>query len=66
MNGAEVEFLTSSEPQHSVLADDLSLMPCPTPQEPQPRPRAELAQVKELLEQQLELYQALVEGQEGA
>ncbi|XP_061002239.1 mitochondrial coiled-coil domain protein 1 [Dama dama] len=34
--------------------------------EPQPRPTAELAQAEELLEQQLELYQALVEGQEGA
>ncbi|KAL1286629.1 MCCD1 [Ovibos moschatus] len=32
----------------------------------QPRPTAELAQAEELLEQQLELYQALVEGQEGA
>uniref|UniRef100_A0A452E898 Mitochondrial coiled-coil domain 1 n=1 Tax=Capra hircus TaxID=9925 RepID=A0A452E898_CAPHI len=31
-----------------------------------PRPTAELAQAEELLEQQLELYQALVEGQEGA
>lgn len=42
-------------------------MPCPhPPQEPQPRPTAELAQAEELLEQQLELYQALVEGQEGA
>ncbi|XP_008065912.1 mitochondrial coiled-coil domain protein 1 [Carlito syrichta] len=30
-----------------------------------PRP-AELAQAEELLEQQLELYQALLEGQEGA
>ncbi|XP_074167578.1 mitochondrial coiled-coil domain protein 1 [Sminthopsis crassicaudata] len=28
--------------------------------------RAELAQAEELLEQQLELYQALLEGQEGA
>ncbi|KAI4531028.1 hypothetical protein MG293_018886 [Ovis ammon polii] len=28
--------------------------------------QAELAQAEELLEQQLELYQALVEGQEGA
>ncbi|XP_010831591.1 PREDICTED: mitochondrial coiled-coil domain protein 1 [Bison bison bison] len=34
--------------------------------ERQPRPTAELAQAEELLEQQLELYQALVEGQEGA
>ncbi|XP_039075447.1 mitochondrial coiled-coil domain protein 1 [Hyaena hyaena] len=31
-----------------------------------PRPTAELAQAEELLEQQLELYQALLEGQEGA
>ncbi|KAF3815225.1 hypothetical protein GH733_016607 [Mirounga leonina] len=29
-------------------------------------PKAELAQAEELLEQQLELYQALLEGQEGA
>ncbi|XP_066125206.1 mitochondrial coiled-coil domain protein 1 [Saccopteryx bilineata] len=29
-------------------------------------PRAQLAQAEELLEQQLELYQALLEGQEGA
>ncbi|XP_049621429.1 mitochondrial coiled-coil domain protein 1 [Suncus etruscus] len=33
---------------------------------PRPRPSAELAQAEELLEQQLELYQALLEGQEGA
>ncbi|XP_044112827.1 mitochondrial coiled-coil domain protein 1 [Neovison vison] len=33
---------------------------------PRPRPTAELAQAEELLEQQLELYQALLEGQEGA
>ncbi|XP_045682056.1 mitochondrial coiled-coil domain protein 1 [Phyllostomus hastatus] len=31
-----------------------------------PRHTAELAQAEELLEQQLELYQALLEGQEGA
>lgn len=35
-------------------------------QGPRPRPSAELAQAEELLEQQLELYQALLEGQEGA
>ncbi|XP_059964980.1 mitochondrial coiled-coil domain protein 1 [Mesoplodon densirostris] len=34
--------------------------------EPWPRSTAELAQAEELLEQQLELYQALLEGQEGA
>nr|BBG43773.1 mitochondrial coiled-coil domain 1 [Pseudorca crassidens] len=34
--------------------------------DPWPRPTAELAQAEELLEQQLELYQALLEGQEGA
>ncbi|XP_019571113.1 mitochondrial coiled-coil domain protein 1 [Rhinolophus sinicus] len=33
---------------------------------PQPSRTAELAQAEELLEQQLELYQALLEGQEGA
>ncbi|XP_004695154.1 PREDICTED: mitochondrial coiled-coil domain protein 1 [Condylura cristata] len=33
---------------------------------PQPHPTAELAQAEELLEQQLELYQAMLEGQEGA
>ncbi|XP_049509614.1 mitochondrial coiled-coil domain protein 1 [Panthera uncia] len=33
---------------------------------PRPSPTAELAQAEELLEQQLELYQALLEGQEGA
>ncbi|XP_029800278.1 mitochondrial coiled-coil domain protein 1 [Suricata suricatta] len=36
------------------------------PKGSQPRPTAELAQAEELLEQQLELYQALLEGQEGA
>lgn len=34
--------------------------------EPEPRPTAELTQAEELLEQQLELYQALLDGQEGA
>ncbi|KAB0396876.1 hypothetical protein E2I00_009791 [Balaenoptera physalus] len=34
--------------------------------DPWPRPTAELAQAEELLEQQLELYQALLEGHEGA
>lgn len=38
----------------------------PLSQDPWPRPTAELAQAEELLEQQLELYQALLEGQEGA
>ncbi|KAI5136456.1 mitochondrial coiled-coil domain protein 1 [Manis pentadactyla] len=33
---------------------------------PKPHPTAELAQAEELLEQQLELYQAMLEGQEGA
>ncbi|XP_006875734.1 PREDICTED: mitochondrial coiled-coil domain protein 1 [Chrysochloris asiatica] len=33
---------------------------------PGPRRTAELAQAEELLEQQLELYQAMLEGQEGA
>ncbi|XP_019482223.1 PREDICTED: mitochondrial coiled-coil domain protein 1 [Hipposideros armiger] len=33
---------------------------------PQPSGTDELAQAEELLEQQLELYQALLEGQEGA
>nr|XP_035964062.1 mitochondrial coiled-coil domain protein 1 [Halichoerus grypus] len=37
-----------------------------SPRGPRPRPTAELAQAEELLEQQLELYQALLEGQEGA
>nr|XP_006215473.1 mitochondrial coiled-coil domain protein 1 [Vicugna pacos] len=36
------------------------------PRDPQPHPTDELAQAEELLEQQLELYQALLEGQEGA
>uniref|UniRef100_A0A8C3W852 Mitochondrial coiled-coil domain 1 n=1 Tax=Catagonus wagneri TaxID=51154 RepID=A0A8C3W852_9CETA len=34
--------------------------------EPRPRPTAELTQAEELLEQQLELHQALRDGQEGA
>uniref|UniRef100_A0A8D2CM29 Mitochondrial coiled-coil domain 1 n=1 Tax=Sciurus vulgaris TaxID=55149 RepID=A0A8D2CM29_SCIVU len=33
---------------------------------PWPHHKAELTQAEELLEQQLELYQALLEGQEGA
>ena len=37
---------------------------CPLPQGP--RHSAALAQAEELLEQQLEIYQALLEGQEGA
>ncbi|XP_022366151.1 mitochondrial coiled-coil domain protein 1 [Enhydra lutris kenyoni] len=37
-----------------------------SPRGPRPGPTAELAQAEELLEQQLELYQALLEGQEGA
>ncbi|XP_007537231.1 mitochondrial coiled-coil domain protein 1 [Erinaceus europaeus] len=36
------------------------------PRGPRPRPTGELAKAEELLEQQLELYQALLEGQEGA
>ncbi|XP_053456874.1 mitochondrial coiled-coil domain protein 1 [Nycticebus coucang] len=36
------------------------------PKGPQPHRTAELAQAEELLEQELELYQALLEGQEGA
>ncbi|KAL2791548.1 mitochondrial coiled-coil domain protein 1 precursor, partial [Daubentonia madagascariensis] len=36
------------------------------PRGPWPHHTAELAQAEELLEQQLELYQALLEGQEGA
>ncbi|KAM4815782.1 mitochondrial coiled-coil domain protein 1 [Urocitellus parryii] len=34
--------------------------------EPWPHHKAELTQAEELLEQQLEVYQALLEGQEGA
>lgn len=44
----------------------MALTPHPRPQGPQPSRTAELAQAEELLEQQLELYQALLEGQEGA
>ncbi|XP_006896331.1 PREDICTED: mitochondrial coiled-coil domain protein 1 [Elephantulus edwardii] len=36
------------------------------PKGPGPRRKAELAQVEDLLEEQLELYEALLEGQEGA
>uniref|UniRef100_A0A9L0S3N5 Mitochondrial coiled-coil domain 1 n=1 Tax=Equus caballus TaxID=9796 RepID=A0A9L0S3N5_HORSE len=35
------------------------------PRSPQPDPTAKLAQAEELLEQQLELSQALLEGQQG-
>uniref|UniRef100_A0A9L0JM73 Uncharacterized protein n=1 Tax=Equus asinus TaxID=9793 RepID=A0A9L0JM73_EQUAS len=55
-----VPTLSSPPRPHSRPQGSLS------PQDPQPHPSDELTQAEELLEQQLELSQALLEGQQGA
>ncbi|XP_054554627.1 mitochondrial coiled-coil domain protein 1 [Talpa occidentalis] len=54
---------TTEEPPDSTGSGKMRSPPTTSPR---PRPTAELAQAEELLEQQLELYQAMLEGQEGA
>ncbi|XP_055983171.1 mitochondrial coiled-coil domain protein 1 [Sorex fumeus] len=53
----------ASTPEATSSADEKIRTP---PRGARPRPSVELTQAEELLEQQLELYQALLEGQEGA
>ncbi|XP_043856391.1 mitochondrial coiled-coil domain protein 1 [Dromiciops gliroides] len=58
-------YSQSPGPPTGELATEETRKTLPPHQGPGHR-RAELAQAEELLEQQLELYQALLEGQEGA
>lgn len=65
MNFSQILQHSFPVPQSPALADDASLNSCSI-QGSWPYHKAELTQAEELLEQQLELYQALLEGQDGA